>query len=263
MKKNIFYLGLITVLLTVLTACKTREKLIYFQDGVSGNDTSGVNTSTYTPTLKKDDLLSIIVTGDDPETAIPFNLPVPTGVAAGVSGYTTGNSERLGYLIDETGAVNMPFLGEIQLSGLSRSEATSLIEERLLIYVNNPIVNIQILNYKVTILGDVNRPGTFKIPNERITLLEAVGLAGDLNITGNRKNVLVIRDTDGVKTEYRIDLTTSALFSSPVYYLEQNDMVYVEPNGNARSKSSLLVTSSGILISLTALILTTISIITK
>ena len=254
MKNNIFYLSFLAVVLMSITACKTREKLVYFQEGVSVNDSSSVNTSTYTSTFKTDDLLSIVVMGDDPEAAIPFNLSIVAGV---------GSAEKIGYLIDENGVVNMPFLGGIQLRGLSRSEAISVIENKLKNYVNHPIVNIQILNYKITILGDVNRPGTFKIPNERITLLEAIGLAEDLKITGNRKNVLVIRDNKGVKKEYRIDLTSSSMFSSPVYYLEQNDLVYVEPNNAARSRSSLLVTTSGILISLTALILTTVSIIIK
>lgn len=260
MKHIIFCLGVLSLL---FTSCKTREKLVYFQDGVSTSDSTQVNTENYTPTFKKDDLLSIVVTGDDPETAVPFNLPVVLNSGVSNSGYSTGNPERMGYLIDENGAVNMPFLGSIKLSGLSRSEAIALIEERLSVYVNHPIVNIQILNYKITVLGDVAQPGTFKVPNERITLLEAVGLAGDLKITGNRKNVMVIRDTDGVKQEYRIDLTSSSIFNSPVYYLEQNDMVYVEPNGTARSRSSLFVVSSGIFISLTSLIITTLSIITK
>jgi polysaccharide export outer membrane protein len=263
MKHILFYLGFLAILLTSMTSCKTHEKLVYFQDGVSANDSSKVSTGNYIPTFKKDDLLSIVVTGDDPETAIPFNLPTVLTSGVSNSGYTTGNPERMGYLIDKNGAVNMPFLGAVKLSGLSREEAIALIEKQLSVYVNHPIVNIQILNYKITVLGDVARPGTFKVPNERITLLEAVGLAGDLKITGNRKNVLVIRDTDGVKEEFRIDLTSAALFSSPVYYLEQNDMVYVEPNGTARSRSSLFVVSSSIFISLTSLIITTVSIITK
>lgn len=261
MKNIIFYLSLVTIFLA--PSCKTHEKLVYFQDGVSGSDSSNVNTSNYTPSFKIDDLLSIIVTADSPEAVIPFNLPAPAGGVRINSGYTTGNPERVGYLIDENGFVNLPYIGGVEVGGLSRTEAVSLIENKLSNYVTHPVVNIQILNYKITVLGDVVRPGTFKVPNERITLLEAVGLAGDLKITGNRKNVLIVRDNDGVKTEYRVDLTSSDLFSSPVYYLEQNDMVYVEPNSTARSRSSLLVTTSGIFISLTSLILTTVSIITK
>jgi len=263
MKNKFLYLSFLTILLISMVSCKTHEKLVYFQDGISANDSSKATISQYKTVLKKDDLLAIIVTGDDPEAAIPFNLPISMGVGANNSGYTSGNPERVGYLIDENGAITMPFLGSVQLSGLSRSEAILHIQKRLAKYVNHPVVTVQILNYKITVLGDVKKPGTFKVPNERITLLEAIGLAGDLNITGNRKNVLVIRDHDGVKEEYRIDLTASALFSSPVYYLEQNDMVYVEPNGTARLRSSLFVTTTGIFVSLTSLIITTISVILK
>lgn len=250
-------------MLILVSSCKTREKIVYFQEGVAIADSIAVNTSNYTPRFKKDDLLSIVVSADDPLAVLPFNLPVTNNVVAGNSGYHTGSTERLGYLIDQNGMINMPYLGKFKVDGLTRLELIDLIQDSLLVYVSHPTVNIQILNYKVTVLGDVTRPGTFKVPNERITLLEALGLAGDMNITGERKNVLVVRDIEGVKIEYRVDLTSSDLFNSKAYYLEQNDVVYVEPNGSARSRSSLLVTTSSVLISLTSLVLTTLSIITK
>jgi polysaccharide export outer membrane protein len=140
-------------------------------------------------------------------------------------------------------------------------EVTSLIEGKLKEYIKNPVVNIQIQNYKVTVLGDVRNPGTFKIPNERMTILEAIGLAGDLRMTGNRRNVLVIRDVNGVKTEYRLDLTSKAVFSSPAYYLTQNDVVYVEPNTTAQSESTLWRTTGPMFISLTSLVVTTVTLI--
>ena len=123
------------------------------------------------------------------------------------------------------------------------------------------MVNVQILNYKVTVLGDVLRPGTFKIPNERITILEAIGLAGDLNITGNRKNVKIVRDENGKKSEYLLDLTSSSIFYSPAYYLQQNDVVYVEPNTAARNNSTVWKTSGSIFISTVALVITTINVL--
>ncbi|MDX1653554.1 MAG: polysaccharide export protein, partial [Brumimicrobium sp.] len=124
-------------------------------------------------------------------------------------------------------------------------------------------VSIQIQNFKVTVLGDVQSPGTFTIPNERITIIEAIGIAGDLKMTGNRKNLLVLRDRNGVKTEYRIDLTSKNVLNSPVYYLEQNDVIYVEPNAAARSTGTFWRTSGGIIISLTSLVITTVVLITK
>ncbi len=247
--------------LVFFSSCNTHKKLVYFQEEIPAN--SEVNTSNYTPTFKTDDLLSIIITGDDPLSAVPFNLTY-TGQASGISsGYTTGNTERTGYLIDEKGTINMPVIGRLSLKGLTRSEATDLIEQEMVKYIENPIVNIQILNFKVSILGDVKKPGTYKIPNERITLLEAIGLSGDLNITGNRKNVLIIRDNDGEKKEIRVDLTTADLFSSEAFYLQQNDVVYVEPNNAKRSSSTMWKTTGGIFISLTALVITTVTLIVK
>lgn len=239
--------------------CKTREKLVYFQNGSS--DT--ITQSNYTPVFKTDDYLSIIVTGEELETVAPFNLHSIGFAQTTNSSYTNGAPAGTGYLIDELGEVNMPFIGKVKLVDLNRMEATELIQSKLSDYLKNPIVHIQILNYKITVLGDVKVPGTFKIPNERITLVEAIGLAGDLNITGNRKNVLVIRDENGIKTEFRVDLTSKDFLSSPAYYLSQNDVIYVEPNRVARSNSTLWRTSGSIFISTAALIITTIGVILK
>ena len=244
-------------LLFIIISCNTHKKLVYFQEEIS----SSKNNINYTPTFKTDDLLSIIISGDSPEAAIPFNL-APSGTTQTLnSGYSTGNTERTGYLIDNTGNIHMPILGNISLIGLTRVEATILIKEQLVQYISNPIVNIQVLNFKISVLGDVNQPGTFRIPNERITLLEAIGLSGDLNITGNRKNVLIIRDVNGEKEEFRVDLTSSDVFSSNAYYLEQNDVVYIEPNKASRNNSTVWKTSGSIFLSSIALVITTVNLL--
>lgn len=253
MRKPIYCILFLVVIMIQFTSCNTHKKLVYFQQPV--NDSSSIQSS-YTPTLKTDDLLSIIITGEDPLAVAAFNMPTAAGVSS-----VTNTAE--GYLIDANGNVQMPVLGTMHLSGLNRMEAIALLHEKLSVYINNPVVNIQILNFKVTILGEVNNPGTFKIPNERITLLEAIGLAGDLEITGVRKNVLVIRDNNGKKEEFRVDLTDSKLFSSPVYYLQQNDVIYVEPNFNSRSNSTFWRSTGPVFISLTSLIITTIVLITQ
>lgn len=220
-------------------------------------------TTNYTPVFKTDDLLSIVVSAPEPESVLAFNIGAGISSMNMNSGYTVGNPERVGYLIDAEGNITMPIIGKVQLVGLNRMEATELITSKLTEYVAQPMVLIQILNYKISVLGDVRTPGTYKIPNERITLLEALGLAGDLNITGDRKNVLVIRDENGKKTEYRVDLTGKDFLASPVYYLTQNDVVYVEPNRVARSNSTLWRTSGSIFISTAALIITTVGVILK
>jgi|SRR5690554_723756 len=259
LKISPFLITLLTIIL--LTSCNTHKRMVYFQ--TENTDSLRVDNAHFTPTLKADDFLSVVVTADDLESVIPFNYPV-IGVTQSVNqGYNQGNPAKMGYLIDAEGMVNLPVLGRMELGGLSRNEATELLEKELSNYLSNPVVNIQIQNYKITVLGDVQKPGTFNIPNERITLLEAIGLSGDLDITGNRKNVLVIREEAGGKKQYRIDLTTDEIMTSPVYYLEQNDVVYVEPNSAKRSQGTFWRSSGGIIISLTSLVITTITLIVK
>jgi polysaccharide export outer membrane protein len=253
----IFKVGALAVVLQ-LSACKTREKLVYFQH----QSDSLVTQSHFTPTIQIDDFLSIQVTGTDPEAVLPFNLPATTG-QVGMSGYIQGNASTNGYLVDAAGMVNLPVIGLFPLAGLDRMEAIRQLQEKIGEYVQPAVVHLQIQNYKITVLGDVRSPGTYKIPNERITILEALGLAGDLKPTGERKNVLVIREEAGKKVEYRVDLTSKAVFSSPVYYLVQNDVVYIEPNATARSESSFLRANGGIFLSLTSLIVTTLTLITR
>ena len=152
------------------------------------------------------------------------------------------------YRVFPNGNINFPVLGEIKLAGLSRAQATNLLQEKLSDYIKNPIVDIETVNYRITVLGEVARPGTYTAVNERITLVEAISLAGDLTIYGERENVLVIQDYDGKKTYTRVNLKSNDLFNSPVYYLSQNDVVYVEPN-KTRAKNSAIGAQTGVLLS--------------
>lgn len=241
-----------------MNACTSKKNLVYFQG--SDSQSADVNKN-YSPVLRSDDLLSITVMGLDADAVKPFNLPVSLLNNNIVGSYTQGNPTQPGYLIDASGNIDFPVIGKIKVGGLTRDAAVELIKLKLdnkkdSVFVKNPNVNIRILNYKVTVLGEVRNPGTFTIPNERITLPEALGIAGDLMITGVRKNVLVIRDVDGKKTETRIDLTSKNIFSSPVYYLSQNDVVYVEPN-RARINSSVVNTSNvSLVVSVISLLVT-------
>lgn len=250
------------ILFTIILSCKTHEKLVYFQDSITDNDSIQL-TNNFTPTLKIDDLLQIAVSSDYPEAAIPFNLDQKNINPNLNNGYSMGNQERIGYLVDESGEINFPVIGRLKVTGMKRTLVIQMLEDSLSNYLKNPIVNVQILNYKITVLGDVSKPGTYKIPNERITVFEAIGLAGDLNITGNRNNVKVIRDIEGGKVEYLIDLTSSEVFASPAYYLEQNDLVYIEPNKAQRNNSTVWKTSGSIFISAVALVITTINVLIR
>jgi polysaccharide export outer membrane protein len=247
--KKQYLIVVLTILSTI--SCTHKKNMIYFQ-GKLGN--AEMNKSN-NPLLKSDDLLSITVLGIDEQAIKPFNLPLANNNQNN-GGYAQGAPSPTGYLIDSEGNIDFPVIGKIKLSGLTRSVAIDILKEQLKPYLNNPTILIRILNYKITVLGEVRNPGTFNIPNERITLLEAIGIAGDLQITGLRKNVLVIRDSDGKKTETRVDLTTNELFSSPVYYLQQNDVVYVEPN-RAKVNSSVVNTANvSLVISVISLFIT-------
>lgn len=249
------------LLATLAVSCSTRKKMVYFQ--TAGADSTAAAPANYTPVFKTDDFLSIVVTAEDPETAVAFNFPSLSGQQGMIGGYAQGVPVRAGYLVDNEGNVDLPIIGKVSTAGKDRMTLTQELQNKYAEYLKHPVVNIQIQNFKVTVLGDVARPGTFQIPNERITLLEAIGLAGDLNMTGERNNVLVIRDRNGVKTEYRLDLTTKEVLTSPVYYLEQNDVVYVEPNGAARSQGTMWRTTGSLFLSLTSLVITTVVLITR
>ena len=146
------------------------------------------------------------------------------------------------YLVNSHGEIDFPVLGKLQVAGLTRSELTDLMTEKISVYVKSPIITIQIRNFKVSVLGEVNKPGTVNVPNERLSVLDALGMAGDLTIYGNRSNVLLIRDNNGKKEYHRFDLTSAETLTSPYYYLQQNDVLYVEPNkarkGNAKYSQS-------------------------
>jgi polysaccharide biosynthesis/export protein len=245
----------------MLTSCATRKKLVYFQDETDGATTTEI--ISFTPKLEVGDIVSVEITGTDPEVAAPFNQTELVRQGNQIGSYQNGVPATYGYLIDSDSTVSLPIIGKVNIAGLNRVEAIVKIEDIAVEYLENPKVAIRILNFKITVLGEVRAPGSFSIPNERITILEAIGIAHDLKITGERRNVLVIRLEDGVKKEYRVDLTSKEVFSSPVYFLKQNDIIYVEPNKKSRYDASIFRSTGGIIISATSLIISTLIIITN
>jgi polysaccharide export outer membrane protein len=208
----------------VLLSCASKKKVVYLQDI---DQTKSYDSSTlYEPKLQPDDLLSIIVSAENPELTVPFNLPQIQG------NYEINNNQNgiKTYLIDNFGFIEFPVIGKLKLGGLTRTEATAKLVAAVSEYIKNPIVNLRILNFKVSILGEVLKPSSFTLNSERITLLEAISMAGDLTIHGKRNNILIIREAEGKKTYNRIDITKSDFLNSPFYYLAQNDIVVVEPN---------------------------------
>jgi polysaccharide export outer membrane protein len=253
-------IGLFLFATLLLTSCVSKEKIVYFQNV---NTIEG-DTTKFETKLKPDDLLMIIVSAPDVEAAVPFNLP--TGNVMGAAGNSldlaTSQQRYQSYLIDSEGNIQFPVIGALKLAGLTRSEAMTIILEKLRKYINNPIVNLRIMNYKVSVIGEVVRPGSFDLQTERITLPEAISKAGDMTIYGNRQHVLVVRETDGKKTYNYIDMTKADFFNSPFYYLTQNDMVVVEPN---KTKINSSMVGPNVTVGLTALslIITIIALATK
>ncbi|WP_412560967.1 polysaccharide biosynthesis/export family protein [Winogradskyella sp. MIT101101] len=229
----------------ILSSCGSRKNIIYFQDEPLEGDVTMSEPKQLI--YKPDDILTINVAALDPDTVRPFNLSLVSGGTSDVVN-ARGGLQQQTYLVDYDGNIEFPVLGTLKIAGLTRTELTDMLTERISEYVTDPIVNVRLANFTVTILGEVRNPGTFTIQDERITILEALGLADDLTIFGKRKNVLLVREVDGKKKYAKIDLTTVNVVNSPVYYLQQNDVIYVEPN-NAKIRSSTYNQNNSVLIS--------------
>ena len=248
-------------LLAILASCSAPQEVLYLQDIASLKEE--VIDKNYEVIIHKDDLLAILVNSKDPELAMPFNMPM---VSFQIGSTTSGQQRLLGYLVDQNGDIDFPILGRLHVEGLTRMQVTELIKQKLMNedLIKDPIVTVQFLNFKVSVMGEVARPGTFDISGDRITLLEALSMAGDLTIYGRRDRVAVIREKDGKRRILYHDLRSSDIFQSPCYYLQQNDIVYVEPNkaktGQSRINSNnsvgVWLSAVSVLASITSLIVT-------
>lgn len=248
-------LGLLLLVFT--TSCVSKKEIVYFQNDAINQS---LVSNNYKTIFKADDLLQITVSALDLEAVQPFNLPAVS--VATTTNNVIGTPQQIPYLIDNKGFIDFPLLGKVKLAGLTRSEAIKLLKDKLdPDYVKNPTINIQITNFTITVLGDVKRPGSYTIPNERVTVLEALGLSGDLNITGVR-NIRVFREENGEKKTYNLDLTSNTIFTSPAYYLQQNDVVYVQPN-KASSQDAAFNRNAGLFVSVGSVIISLIAILTR
>ena len=240
----------VMLLILFLSSCASKKDVAYFQNAKSFETI--VDTDTFVPKFKVDDVI-IFISTYDLEAAKPFNLVRQIGSAG----------EIINYLVDIDGNIEFPVLGKIKILGLTVEEAKKLLKEKLSEgYLKDPVVNIRITNFKVSILGAVRNPGTYIIEGERVTILQALALAGDLNIKGRRDNVLIVRDFNGVKTYTRVDLTNKELFNSPVYFLTQNDVVYIEPN-NSGSTAALGDARLGPILSISSFLLGIVVLLTR
>ena len=214
----------------LMVACKTPKDVIYFQgiDDLSEDKLAQLSTQSYSTKITNDDLLSITVSAWDPTVVTPFNPPVYAFASQGEEPIVASEA-MYNYLVDKEGNIKFPVIGTVHVAGLTKTEISAKLESLISKYVDNPLVNVQLLNFKITLMGDFNRPGTYSVKNDRVSILDAIGMAGDLQMTAKRTNIMVIRENNGKKEVHRMDITSPDIFESPCFYLRQNDVVYVEP----------------------------------
>lgn len=211
------------VLIILSASCAPRRNLVYFSDMEHNTNESSLITAQTEPKIQSNDLLSITINTLSSESNLMFSV---NSNNINKNGYF----EKEGYRVDKEGEINFPVLGKVQLKGLTIEQAQHTLVKKLSHYVKNPIVNMQFLNFRITVIGEVKNPATFNIPNEQINLLEALGMAGDLTPYGKRENILVIREEDGKRSIVRLNINNRAILNSPYFYLKQNDVIYVEPD---------------------------------
>jgi polysaccharide export outer membrane protein len=244
MKKNLYLSLLLFLSFITITSCVSRKQIAYFQKGPNQSDTIAV-AKAYIPKIQSGDILDIKI-GSLSAAASSFFNPysaapgVPDNASSGAvngisaatpTGLSTGSVQTAptGYLVDSAGMIEMPIIGAVKVAGSSTSEVRDALKPILAKYLKEPTVSVRFLNYKISVMGEVARPSVYVIPNERVTLPEALSMAGDLTIFAKRENILVIRDENGKKEFGRVNLTSRDVYSSPYYYLHANDVVYVEP----------------------------------
>lgn len=246
----------------LFTSCQSYKKVPYLQDS-EVVEQAAQQEKLYDARIMPKDLLTIVVSCTSPELAVPFNLTVATQSNVAITS-TTSQPVLQQYLVDNEGKINFPVLGELKIGGLTKKEAEQMIVEKLKPYIKEiPIVTVRMVNYKISVIGEVTRPGTFTINNEKVNLLEALAMAGDMTVWGLRDNVKLIREgADGKQEIITLDMNKAETILSPYYWLQQNDIVYVTPNkAKARNSdignsTSLWFSATSILVSLASLLVT-------
>lgn len=234
--KFIFKGILVVVAALSMASCSTYKNINYIQD-VEANKAEkiAINKGIL---IQPKDMISIVVSSRNPELAVMYNLPV-VSYQAGSETSTTGYQKLIGYVVDNDGDIDFPILGKIHAAGMTRWDLAKEIKKQLENEVKDAVVTVQFMNFKISVLGEVTSPGTYSIEGDKITLLEALSLARDLTIFGRRDNISVIREQNGERVVYQVDIRSVEMFKSPAYYLQQNDVVYVEPNKVRAGQSTI------------------------
>ena len=270
--RNSFCIFLITLfsLSGILQGCNTGKRLnslVYFNDNSDSALSKTIQNNE--SAIQPGDRLSIIVNALDPLSAAPYNLGSAVSVSAstGPSQTTASNTGNIGYIVEADGTIHFPQLGNIHVAGMQRKQLVDTLTQRLVKFVSDPIVTIQFLNFKIIVLGEVNKPGTLNVPEGKVTVVEAIGLAGDMPVTARRDNIMIIREKNGQREFGHVNLLSKNIFISPYYNLKQNDVVYVEltkekvaatdqTQARIRSNISLVTTALSVISTIVVLVIT-------
>ena len=261
MKKILILFGILLLATTLLSSCGTTKQIAYLQN--SDSIDFAQSRFLYDARIMPKDQITISVNTTTPEASVPFNLLLQNAYTQGRT-VSSGGQTLMPYLVDNDGFINFPIVGRMKVGGLTKAEAEQLVTEKIRPYMaesENPVVTVTMASYSVSVLGEVNRPGTFQVSREKITILEALAQAGDLTIYGVRDRVKLIReDATGKKSIETLNLCDANIINSPYYYLQQNDVVYVEPNkikaqnSKVGQTTTLWFSATSILVSLTSLL---------
>lgn len=245
-----------------LGSCVSTKKVAYFQNADSISYAS--SKMLYDAKIMPKDQLTITVITSDPAAATPFNLSVSNTLGTD-NRLSTGAGALQGYLVDNEGNIEFPVIGTVHVEGLTKTQCEALIKEKVTPYLaqtEHPIVTVRMDSYRVTIIGEVSKPGVVQVPTEKMSVLEALAQSGDLTIYGKRDNIMLIReDVSGQKSVHRLNLNDANLINSPYYYLQQNDVIYVEPNkvkaqnSDIGSSTTLMFSVIGIITSIASLVI--------
>ena len=252
--KNQYIALIIIALLT--SSCVPSKEILYLQ----GSQNSQNSSTNYEPLIQKDDLLFINISSSQAEAVAPFNLDSQSkDITSSTSGFS---NQKQTYLVDNMGNIEFPIIGTLNAAGYSVNEFRDFLKNKLKNYVSDAVINIRIVNFKVTVTGEVGQPGVVSTNSQRFTLFDALAMSGDLTLYGRRNNILIVRDFQGVKSYNRVDITKADFVNSPFYYLDQNYLIYVEPK-KTKINSTAIGTNIPFIVSVVGLLITTTLIVTK
>ena len=259
--RYIFKLVLSFSILALMSSCVSNKNITYFKDITAINQADLENATKFTePIIQTDDILSINVFTLNPQSGVIVNQAASTPLLGGNASTSVASQQVTGFLVDKNGEIELSLIGKVKVAGLTTYQARELIRDKVALFYKEPNVQLRFANFKVSVLGEVNAPSTYTLPNEKVSILDALSLAGDLTIYGKRENVLIVRDNNGKKEFARLNLNSSSIFNSSFYYLKQNDVVYVEPNkARVSANNAAQVQTIGIITSIVSVLILAIS----